>query len=105
MGSRRDRAGDSRLRCVAGQLKFVVRLQIQPPLGLGAEIAREPQGPVGGNGSLAADDLADAQRWNSEGLGERLLRESQRLQEILGEDFARMDRGDLGGLHDANLNR
>lgn len=54
----------------AGDLQIVLRLQVEPPFGRCPEIPGEAQGGVGADGSLAADNSANAERRHPQGFGE-----------------------------------
>lgn len=74
-----DRLSDPDFEVIAGEFQVVMRLQIQPPLGLCSEIPGELQGGVGADGSLAADDLANPERRHSPGFREGVLSSSWRM--------------------------
>ena len=73
---RANRPRDPGFELVAGDLQIVVSLQVEPPFGPRPEIPGEPQGGVGTDGSLTADDLANPERRHPQGLGEGILRQS-----------------------------
>ena len=86
---------------VARHLQVVGRLHTHPELGAGPEIAGKPQSSIGCDCALAVDDRADANLRDRDRLGERVLREIKRLQEILAQDFAGMSWSKVG--HNSNL--
>src|ERR1700687_4377720 len=50
--------------------QIVKRLQRQPKLGAGSEVARQAQGGVGGDSALATYNFVHSARTDAEGLGE-----------------------------------
>jgi hypothetical protein len=85
-------ASDSFLDLIGGDLQVVMALQIQPPPGPGAEVAREAQGRVRRDGTLAAHDVVDANGRHADGFGQRRLAKPQRLDEVVEQDFSGMNR-------------
>jgi hypothetical protein len=73
-------------------VKVVARLEVQPEPIRGAEVTGEPKGGVSGDGALAVDNLIDASRRNADVLGESVLTNAHRLEELLEQDLARMNR-------------
>jgi hypothetical protein len=71
-----NRPSDPDFEVIAGELQIVMRLQVEPPFGPCPEIPGEPQGGVGADGSLAADDFANPERRHSQGFSEGVLRQS-----------------------------
>lgn len=98
------RPGDAVFCLVGGDLQVVMALQIQPPAGAGREVTRKPQGRVRRDGSLAAHNVVDADRRHADGPGQRGLAETQRLHEIMEQDFTGMNRRDFLCLHRLNGN-
>lgn len=72
--------------------KVVADLEIEPePLGR-REVARQPQGGIGGDRSKAANDFVDSPKRDPDVLGKAVLRDSVLLQKLLEQEFARVDR-------------
>lgn len=78
------------------------RLQVEPELGRGAEVARQAQGRVRGDGAATEGNLVEAGAGHLDGVGQLVDAQTHRLQEFLAQDFARVDRrqaaarGDVG---------
>lgn len=70
----------------------MVRLEIEPYIGGPTEVAFEAQGGVHGESSLAFHDLIDAPGRDADVFGYAVFREAKGDQEILAENFARMNR-------------
>src|SRR5918996_4697594 len=80
-------------------IKVVLGLKIQPePLG-GSEVSSQPERSVGRDRASAMDDLVDPARRNQDVLGEAILTDTHRDQELLQEDLPRMDRCKSLGHH------
>src|SRR6185312_732907 len=77
--------------------KLVVFLQVHPALRIGAEVARQAQGCVGGNAAPFAHDLIYARGRDADGIGKRCAGQAEWHHEFLAEDFARMDRREFCG--------
>ncbi len=67
---------------VALDFEVVVGLDVDPEPVVDPEGLREPECGIGGDGALAADDLADPGLGESGGLGKAVLRVAQWLQEL-----------------------
>src|SRR5947207_12246493 len=68
-------------------LEVVASLKVEPePLG-GAEVLRQPQRCVRRNGPVAVNDLVDSPSGNADVLGDPVLADSHRLEELLEEDL------------------
>src|SRR6185437_11757696 len=80
--------GEAAVKRVLGHLQIVTRLDIDPEFRLHAEEAAEPQRRVGADGAAAQHDLVDAARRHTDRLGEPVLRDLHRFEEILQENFA-----------------
>ena len=70
-------------------------LQVDPELGRSTEVLRETQRGVRRDASLAVHDLVDPPRRDTDGHGELVLRDAEALDEILHEDFTRVNGLDL----------
>lgn len=57
-------------------------LDVEPETGRLAEVASEAEGGVEGDGAASVDDFVDSARWDSDGSGERVLREAHRRHVI-----------------------
>lgn len=83
----------------ARQRQIVVRLQVQPELGLHAEIHPEAGSGVRGDGAFAGDDLSDAALRHADGFGQPVLGDAQRFEEFLVEDFSWYGEGHFAAFH------
>ena len=92
-GLRQDRnlMSDACPGAVALGLEFEPNLEVEPEALGGAEVPREPKSGVSGDAALAEDDLVDTPSGNTNVLGQAVLAETVRLEELGQEDFARMD--------------
>jgi hypothetical protein len=70
-----------------------VALQIHPKLGRCLEAAAKTQRGVGGNRPPFAHDVVNARRWYPKGFRQRMDGQTERLQKLLAEYLAGMDRG------------
>jgi hypothetical protein len=84
-----DPLGRFRFERTPGELEVVVRLEIHPELGCGAEEEAEPERGVGTDAAAIVDDLRNAVGRDPE--RSRQLRLGQRItgQELFAEDFSR----------------
>lgn len=80
-------------------LEIVAGLQIQPESLSRAEVPREPQCAIRTNGPGAVHDLIDPSRRHTDIPRQPVLRQAQRLEEIRGENFARMNGLQLASGH------
>ena len=76
---------------VALGLEFESNLEVEPEALGGAEVPREPKSRVSGDAALTEDDLVDTPSGNTNVLGQAVLAETVRLEELGQEDFARMN--------------
>lgn len=76
-------------------LHVVVRLQVEPELRLHVEETAEAQGGVRSDGAAAMDDLVDPPWRNADVLGQPVLADAQRLQELRQQNLAGMDGGEV----------
>ena len=80
------------VEAIALDLEVVARLHIEPePFGR-AEVASQAEGGIRADGTGAVYDLVDATRGDADVLGQAVLREAERLEKVVREDFARMNR-------------
>ena len=63
-------------------------LKVQPEFRRGAEIARQPQGGVGGDPAPFVDDFPDAGRRHAQSQGQRMGREIERDEELFAQNLA-----------------
>lgn len=70
--------------------QIVLRLKVEPELGVGAEPVAEAERGVSGDRTLAGDDLADAVGRHGDLARERCRGDAEFFQLVL-EDFAGMD--------------
>src|SRR5665647_1674080 len=73
---------------ICSDLGVVGRLGTQPVAVGKAEEAAQAQVGVGGHGTPAGDDLADALRGHTDLLGEAILREAHRQKKLLAQQLA-----------------
>src|SRR5690606_395610 len=76
-------------------LELVMTLQVDPELRRRTEVLRQPQRSVRSDPTLAAHDLVDPPRWDTDGHGKLVLSDPEPLYEVLHEDLPRVDRLDL----------
>ena len=84
-------------------LQVVPGLKIQPKPGRRAEVAREPESRIGRDTSVSVHDLVDPARRNAQVPRHPVLRELERLQELLEQDLSRVNRGQLLARHHTSL--
>lgn len=73
--------------------EVVVCLKAKPEPLTGAECGSQAHGGIGGDAALAEHDFVNAARRYVRGTSECVLADFQRLQELLKQDFTRMDVG------------
>ena len=71
-----------------GQLRVVMGLQVHPALRIGPEERRQAHRRVGRDRALSLDDLVDAPRRHTDGLGQRILAQPHRREPFLGQDLS-----------------
>ena len=76
-----------------GLFQIKCRLQGHPELSRRAEIPRQPERGIRRDGALAENDFINTARRHSERPGEGVLAQADRREELLGENFARMNVG------------
>lgn len=91
----RNLVSDACPRAVAFGLEFEPNLEVEPEALGGAEVPREPKSGVSGDVALAEDDLVDTPSGNTNVLGQAVLAQTVRLEELGQEDFAGMDGREL----------
>src|SRR5262249_38574503 len=79
----------------ARHFKSETVLQVHPELSGGAEKDTEPQRGVGRDAGLLVAQSLDPSPWHVELGRQRVGGQAQRLQELLAEHLARMQRGQL----------
>ena len=79
--------------------QFVVGLKIEPKLRTVAEVLREAECCVGGDGALAMHDFIDAARRDGDVLCEPVFGEAERCEKFLDEHFAGGDEREQFGFH------
>ena len=72
-------------------LQIVGLLQVQPRLGVAAEISREADCRVGSDATPLPNYIVDAGRSQVQRIGERIRRHAEGCQIFLPEDFTRVD--------------
>jgi hypothetical protein len=77
-----------------GDFEVIADLQAQPDRGAGAEVARQAHGGIDRDGSLAMNDLADANRRNAKIVCQAILAQAERFHEVFQQNFAGMDGGE-----------
>ena len=64
------------------------RLEIDPELGGGVKRQSKEPCSLRGDAALSADKFVDALHWHAEMRGECNLRDAERLEELLTQDYA-----------------
>lgn len=91
--------------------EIIVRLQIQPELGRGVEVPRQPQRRIGRNGALAVDDSRNTVAGHAQRLGQCIGRQTEFVQKLALQNLAGVNRCSLGHIaasvvvHDFDLVR
>jgi hypothetical protein len=88
---------------IAFDLEIIACLKVEPETIAGPEVAGESQCGVRTDGPRAMDYLIDAPGWYADILGQAILRHAQGLEEIGGEDLARMNWCDFALCHAASV--
>src|SRR5690606_951253 len=94
-------AGQFRPEGIPGALCVVAYLSAQPVAVRKAEIAAEAQVGIGGDRALAGHDVADALRGHADVLCEAITGNPHGFQELMEQDLAGMDGGELA-VHDSH---
>ena len=84
-------------QCIFGAIKLITHLQVHPESWGGAKVAGETHGSVGRDPPLPMDDFIDTTGRNTDRDGELVLRNSEPLDEVFHEDFARVNRSNFSG--------
>ena len=74
---------------IARDLEIIARLKAEPKAVARPEVACQTKGRIRGDRPGAMDDLVDPARRHTDVLGEPVLRNAQRLEDVEGEDFSR----------------
>ena len=82
---------------VFGTVELVSHLQVHPEPRGRTEVAGETHCSVRCNPALPMDDLIDTTGRNTDSNGELVLRNSEALDEVLHEDFTRVNRSHFSG--------
>lgn len=94
---------DFLLETVTKPVSFYVQieagLQVEPKSIRGAEVSRKTQRRVGRDRSRTVYDLIDSPRRHADVLSEPVLRQSKGFQEVMKQDFARVNRIQLATGH------
>ena len=78
-------------------IELVAHLQVHlEPRGR-TEVAREPHRGIGRNSPLPVNNFIDTTGWNTDSDGELILRNSEALDEVLHENFTRVNRSNFSG--------
>ena len=72
-------------------LEVVLDLEVHPEAIAEPEVAGEPKCRVGRDRPLAMDDLVDTAWGHTDVLGQAVLADTHRLEEVLHEDLTGMD--------------
>ena len=84
---------------IALHFEIEAGLQIEPEAVGCAKVASEPQCSIGRDRALPQNDLVNSTRRNADILREAILRDSQSLEKISQEHFARVNRRELARGH------
>src|SRR5438067_13412162 len=77
---------------IAFDLQIISSLEVEPEAIARPEVPSEPERRIGGDGSRPVHNLIDAARGHTNVLSQSVLRNTERLEKIEREYFARMDR-------------
>ena len=75
--------------------KVVVRLEVDPELGTGGEVAAQPQRRISTDAALAFDNRVEPIAWHTQGQRQRVYGHSQRLQKLLVQNLTGMSQRNL----------
>src|SRR5664280_70520 len=95
LGQDDDFLGETVAEAILLDFEVVARLEVQPEPLRRPEVARETQGGVGRDRALPVHYLVDPSRWDAGVLGDTVLRDLERFDELLEQDLARMHRCEL----------
>ena len=96
----RRKRSDSAQRITQGifrTIELVAHLQVHPEPRGRTEVAGQPHRRISRNPALPMDDLIDTTGRNTDSNGELVLRNSEALNEVFHEDFARVNRSNSTG--------
>ena len=79
----------------ARSLGIVVVLEVEPALGIGAEIGPKPKSGINRYTAQPFDDFVDTTGGNTDRFGKRVLAEPHGLEPVFQQDDSRVDEGDL----------
>lgn len=79
--------------------QFVIGLEVEPELRAVAEVLREAERGVGGDGALAMHDFIDAARRDADVFREPVFGEAERLEKFFDQHFAGRDEWEQFGFH------
>ena len=82
---------------VLGTVELVSHLEVHPESRGRTEVAGQPHRRISRNPALPVDDFIDTAGRNTDSNGELVLRDSEALDEVLHEDFTRVNRSNLSG--------
>ena len=82
---------------VFGTIELIAHLQVHPEPRGRTEVAGQPHRRISRNPALPVDDFIDTTGRNTDSNGELVLRDSEALDEVLHEDFTRVNRSNLSG--------
>ena len=82
---------------VLGTIELIAHLQVHPEPRGRTEVAGQPHRRISRNPALPMDDFIDTTGRNTDSNGELVLRDSEALNEVLHEDFTRVNRSNLSG--------
>ena len=92
---------DNSTQCIPqrifGTIKLVSHLQVHPESRGRTKVAGETHCSVRRDSPLPMNDFIDTTRRNTDSDGKLVLRNSEALNEVLHEDFARVNRSDFSG--------
>jgi hypothetical protein len=87
------------LQPVSGNLKVVMRLEVEPALGVSPEELRQPQGSIRRDGSLSGNNFPNSSLRNTDGFCQPVLSDPEGLQEILDQNLSGVNRRHISFHH------
>ena len=82
---------------IFGTIELIAHLQVHPEPRGRAKVAGQPHGSIRRDPALPMDDLIDTTGRNIDSDGKLMLRNSKTLDEVLHEDFTRVNRSNFSG--------
>ena len=82
---------DRLAQLILRNLQLVRRLEVQPELGCGTEVARQAQRGIRCDAAFLIDDVVDASSGNAERERQLMRRDGQRDEKLLAENFSGVD--------------